>query len=55
MNTLLTKDAPLSERMLTVRLPRKLLALMDAEAKRVKTTRSKFVRAAIEHRIKSSR
>ena len=54
MNPTLTKDAPLSE-MLTVRLPRKLLVLMDAEAKRVKTTRSKFVRAAIEHRIKSSR
>jgi|APGre2960657404_1045060.scaffolds.fasta_scaffold245778_2 metal-responsive CopG/Arc/MetJ family transcriptional regulator len=55
MNTLLAKDAPLSEKMLTVRLPKKLLALMDAEAKRVKTTRSKLVRAAIEHRIKSSR
>jgi metal-responsive CopG/Arc/MetJ family transcriptional regulator len=55
MNTLLAKDAPLSEKMLTVRLPKKLLALMDAEAKRAKTTRSKLVRAAIEHRIKSSR
>jgi len=55
MNTLLVKGAPLSEKMLTVRLPKKLLALMDAEAKRVKTTRSKLVRAAIEHRIKLSR
>lgn len=55
MNTTLTKDSPLSEKMLTVRIPKRLLALVDREAKRVKTTRSMFVRAAIENLIKSSR
>ena len=39
---------PLSGRILTVRVPKALLALIDAQAKRQKETRSILVRSALE-------